>query len=132
VDIDANEISQAVLKRLDQAYNTGDASAYAAEFSEDADFVNRFGMHLVGRKEIEERHRVLFTRLAQGTTGELELVRARAITDSTIVARANADWQVAGGAMAGIVRSRYTLVLVNDEGVWRITAMQNTGVSDSP
>lgn len=75
---------------------------------------------------------MLFTRLAQGTMGDIELVRARAITDSTIVARANADWQVAGGAMVGIVRSRYTLVLVNDEGVWRIAAMQNTGVSESP
>jgi uncharacterized protein (TIGR02246 family) len=49
-----------LLARLTEAWNSGDAVAYADLFTEDADYITFFGLHLQGRKAIEDVHRRLF------------------------------------------------------------------------
>ena len=51
---------RAVLGRLTDAWNAGDATAYARLFTEDADYVTFFGMNFPGREAIESSHRALF------------------------------------------------------------------------
>ena len=41
---------------LSESWNRHDMATYAAQFTEDADFVNVIGMHWRGRPEIEARH----------------------------------------------------------------------------
>ena len=45
-----------VVDGLTESWNRHDMEAYAAQFAEDADFVNVIGMHWRGRAEIEARH----------------------------------------------------------------------------
>ncbi|MEU7899767.1 SgcJ/EcaC family oxidoreductase [Nonomuraea sp. NPDC049152] len=49
-----------LLQRLAEAWNAGDAAAYADLFTEDADYITYFGLHLRGREAIEATHRKLF------------------------------------------------------------------------
>ncbi|MEV4159174.1 SgcJ/EcaC family oxidoreductase [Nonomuraea dietziae] len=49
-----------LLRRLTETWNAGDATAYAALFTDDADYITYFGLHLKGRQAIEDSHRELF------------------------------------------------------------------------
>jgi uncharacterized protein (TIGR02246 family) len=130
---DAFLVAGEIVEKLDKAYNSGDAKAYAACFAEDADFINRFGMHLEGNRAIEERHRELFSRIARGATGVLRLVKARSLSEDVVYAKADGEWQTPpGNPMAGTTLSRYSIIIVRRGDVWRVAAMQNTGPSDSP
>src|SRR6184192_531187 len=64
---------RAVLDRLAQAWNDGDATAYGRLFTEDADYVTFFGLNFPGREAIEESHRALFEGPLKGSklTGRL-------------------------------------------------------------
>ncbi|MDA0632195.1 SgcJ/EcaC family oxidoreductase [Nonomuraea sp. MCN248] len=54
------EIRQ-LLDRVFETWNAGDAAAYAALFTEDADYITYFGFTMKGRQAIEDGHRQLFT-----------------------------------------------------------------------
>jgi uncharacterized protein (TIGR02246 family) len=45
-----------VIKALSDSWNSHDMANYAAQFTEDADFVNVVGMHWRGRQQIETMH----------------------------------------------------------------------------
>jgi len=45
-----------VVAALVDSWNRHDMATYAAQFTENADFVNVLGMHYGGRPEIEARH----------------------------------------------------------------------------
>jgi uncharacterized protein (TIGR02246 family) len=49
-----------LVERMTETWNAGDAAGYAGLFTEDADYITYFGLHLEGRKAIEEVHRKLF------------------------------------------------------------------------
>ncbi|MEV0234799.1 SgcJ/EcaC family oxidoreductase [Nonomuraea sp. NPDC050786] len=48
------------LARIGETWNAGDSEGYAGLFTEDADYITFFGLHLKGRQAIEEAHRELF------------------------------------------------------------------------
>src|SRR5690242_21322881 len=64
---------RAVLGRLTEAWNDGDATAYGRLFTEDADYVTFFGLNFPGREAIESSHRALFEGPLKGSklTGQL-------------------------------------------------------------
>jgi uncharacterized protein (TIGR02246 family) len=122
-----------VLARLSAAWNAGDATAYAAEFTPDATYVVFDGTVLRGRGEIEDSHRWLFDGPLRGSTmgfaiGEDDGPPVR------VVAPGVAHLVLAGGGVrpegVEIVpadrRSVVSLVLVEDGGAWRVAAFQNT------
>jgi hypothetical protein len=53
---DAKPKIEAVLSALQQSWNRHDVAAFAAQFTENADFVNVVGMHVRGRPAIEAQH----------------------------------------------------------------------------
>src|SRR5882757_1781358 len=55
------------LAEMVDAWNAGDATAYAAAFTEDADYITFFGMNLPGRAAIESTHRMLFEGMLKGS-----------------------------------------------------------------
>ena len=57
-----------LLDRLAEAWNEGDATAYAAVFTDAADYITFDGTHLQGRAEIESSHRWLFDGPLKGST----------------------------------------------------------------
>ncbi|HEX5503223.1 MAG TPA: SgcJ/EcaC family oxidoreductase [Thermomicrobiales bacterium] len=122
----ADEAAVRVLvQRMNDAW--GDADAFAAVFTEDADYVVFDGTHLRGRRAIAEAHRPLFERFLKGS---------RLVAEPPAVRFLAPDVALVHG-MGAILRARQrrpsrgrlsvqTLVAVKGEDGWRLTAFQNT------
>jgi len=119
-----------LLDRMTSAWNAGDATAYADQFTADADYVTFFGLHMTGRTAIEEAHRHLFggplkgSRLTGPSTGAAEPGIRFVRPDVAIVVST-------GGASLGDTQdpgrdSIMTLTAVRDDGTWRFAAFHNT------
>jgi len=125
---------RAVLSRLTQAWNDGDATAYGRLFTEDADYVTFFGLNFPGREAIEESHRALFGGPLKGSklTGRLgAAAKVRFVRPDVAVVVAGGGSSLTGAEPADEGReSTVSFVLVHDGGEWLITAFQNTRVSD--
>src|SRR5919202_2061358 len=70
-------VIRAFLHQIIDAWNRGSGEAFAAPFSETADFISFEGTHLKGRKEIAAFHQQLFDTVVKGTRleGEVDFVR---------------------------------------------------------
>jgi uncharacterized protein (TIGR02246 family) len=116
-----------LLARLTEAWNSGDAVAYAGLFTEDADYITFFGLHLQGRKAIEEAHRHLFRTPIKLTGGG----------GAPIVKRLgeNVDLVIQGGGSTVDGQpdpsrdSIVTFTVVGTPGARRFASFQNTRVS---
>ena len=124
----------AVLDRLTQAWNDGDATAYGRLFTEDADYVTYFGLNFPGREAIEASHRALFEGPLKGSklTGQLgSAAKVRFVRPDVAVVLVGGGSSLTGADTPDEGReSTVGFVLVRDGGEWLITAFQNTRVSD--
>lgn len=70
------EAIRAIHQRMIDAWNAGDGTAFAAPFTDDADFIAREGTHLEGRPEIASFHRWAFDTVVKGSRleGEVKFV----------------------------------------------------------
>ena len=68
---------RAIHQRMIDAWNAGDAAAFAAPFTDEANFVAFEGTHLKGRREIASFHRRIFDTVVKGTRlqSEVKFVR---------------------------------------------------------
>ena len=71
------------LERFRQAWDAGDARAFAAQFTEDATYVIFLGEALIGREEIEKNHVDVFGRWQKGTKMAIKAVRVRPLGPNT-------------------------------------------------
>ncbi|MFI6324708.1 SgcJ/EcaC family oxidoreductase [Nonomuraea sp. NPDC050556] len=106
-----------LLVRLSQAWNDGDATAYAELFTHDADYITFFGLHMEGRAAIEESHRQLFDGPMKGTTmrGDGE-PKIRHLSDDTALVISE------GGLNPSVV----TFTAVRQGDGWLFSSFQNT------
>ncbi len=114
-----------VLAGVKDAWNAGDAIAFAGLFAEDADYVTFFGLNVPGRDAIEASHRALFEGPLKGSqlVGSDEQPKVRFVRpDVAIVAvaarrsavaclnrsapRPSLMWWCARGTCGGSLRSR--------------------------
>jgi uncharacterized protein (TIGR02246 family) len=125
---------RAVLGRLTQAWNEGDAAAYGRLFTEDADYVTFFGLNMPGRAQIENGHRALFEGPLKGSklTGRLDVeTKVRFVRPDVAIAVTGGGSSLTGADTTDDGRaSTVSFVLVREDGEWLITAFQNTRVSD--
>jgi uncharacterized protein (TIGR02246 family) len=129
----AREEVLAVLDRLTDAWNAGDAAAYGRLFTEDADYVTFFGMQLPGRALIESSHRALFEGPMRGSklVGGYGEARVRFPAENVAIVVSGGGSSLSGGDVVEEGREvTVTFVLVRGEEGWLITAFQNTRVSD--
>lgn len=114
------QIIQQVIERWEAAWNRHDMAAMARLVTDDADFVNVWGMHWHGRERIEqehaERHRMQF-KDSVWTTEEVKLQFL-----SPGVALVHLAWSMQ--ARKGL----FTWVMLEEQGSWRIRAAHNTNV----
>lgn len=116
-----------LLQRLGEAWERGDADAYASLFTEDADYVVFDGTHLKGRQEIADTHRPLFERFMKGS---------RLVTGSSSMQFLSPDVALIHSRGAILWKrqkqlsrrrlSTQTLVAIRREDGWRFAAFQNT------
>jgi uncharacterized protein (TIGR02246 family) len=131
-ETDGQAIQVVVAQFLD-AWNQHDAHAFAALFSEDADFTNVRGTHAHGRKAVEEFHAPMFATIfkASHQTGQLRSVRFL----KPDIAIADIEWEMTGaatpeGAARPPRKGLLDWAMVKIDGRWLIAVMHNTELSE--
>jgi len=123
---DLDRVVSPVLSRLESAWNAADGAAFAEPFTTDADFVNIRGEFHRSKAAIGAGHQAIFDTVYKGSTVRYELEQARLLTPNVIVAQAKATLLAPQGPLAGEHNSLFTLVLVQQDQEWKVTAFHNT------
>jgi uncharacterized protein (TIGR02246 family) len=134
--VDATASVKAVVSALAESWNRHDMTAYAAAFSENADFVNVIGMHWRGRQEIGVKHAEVHRTIFRNST--LQIVEQSVRFLSPGIAVAHASWQMKGAEglpgwnVPETRRGIMTCILVKEADRWLITAAHNTDIVPVP
>jgi uncharacterized protein (TIGR02246 family) len=127
-----NEAVDQLLGELAEAWNAGDARAYAARFSPDVTFTNSDGSVDLGRDEVVRRAGEAFQGVLAGTKLALAVRKLRLVRPD--VAIVDLDLRIsgmpvpppgAGDGPGGELRTSLLLVLLEEDDGWWITAHHN-------
>jgi uncharacterized protein (TIGR02246 family) len=133
-DADSASITQLVTD-FDENYSSHVAHGTAMTFAEDADFTNMYGLHLHGRKAIEERFTALFTAnlKAAHRTDTVKSVRflapglASVDADTVITGSKAAD-----GSDIPVRKGLMIVVLTKENTRWQISIFHEAEFPASP
>lgn len=119
-DADSAAIRQVIASFLD-GFNHHDAQAWAAPFLEDGDFTNVSGLTRHGRKEVEERFKMLFAGVLKDAHRTVTVRHIRFIKPD--VAAVDAEWALTGSKAADgsenpVRKGIFTWVMVKQDGQW--------------
>lgn len=115
--------------QLVAAWDAGDAEAYGALFTEDADYVAFDGVNQKGREAIIAGHKTLFERFLKGSKLTGGLVSVRLVAPTVALAHAVGSILDPGRRTPKAERlSSQTLLAVKENGTWRFRAFHNTRV----
>jgi uncharacterized protein (TIGR02246 family) len=124
-EVDRREI-EALVATLEAAWNAADGTAYAAMFTDDADFVNIRGEHHRGRAAIAAGHDAILATIYAGSRNQLNVESIRLVRDDVAVAHVSSTLDSPAGPLPGVHVARFSLVLLHGDAGWRATAFQNT------
>lgn len=124
-----------VMGRLLDAWNRHDAKAFAALFSEDADFTNWRGAGASGRSKIEEIHARIFNAIYKDSQLEHTEIKIRFVRPD--VAAVDVAWRLTGAtdAQGNTQPERQGLlsfVMARDPDHWQIVVMHNLDLTALP
>ncbi len=120
------------------AWNRGDAKAFAAPFALDGSFTNIVGMQTYGRAPFEKQHNLIFTTIYKGTHNELTIGHLHFVRPDVAIADVDAvlskipqvpAWVPLGAD--GALHTKLQLVLSKNNGTWQIDAFHNVPVNAS-
>jgi uncharacterized protein (TIGR02246 family) len=111
------------LARMVSAWDAGDASAYAAEFTEDASYVIYVGLTYFGRAAIERAHVPVFEKWQKGSRMAIRVLERRMLDRRTAVVVTEGGIGKRGRIHPNKVQT-FTMVWAEDR--WRCAAFQNT------
>lgn len=133
----AREEIRRLLARQTDAWNQGDAAAYAEAASEEIWFTNILGQSRTGRREFQERHAEIFAGMFRGSRLEQETVRLRLLGPEAAMVETRvtlAGFRALPPGISpsadGALHTRLLQVLVREAGAWRIAAYHN--VAEAP
>lgn len=129
---EAATIAAAIVKPLQDGWNTANGNAFAAPFAEDADFVAIRGDYHKGKNVIAKGHDGIFASIYKGSTLQYDVIAARHVSDDVILAHVKSTLNAPSGPLAGIQNSIASLVLVKEGAKWLITSFHNTLVLPPP
>jgi uncharacterized protein (TIGR02246 family) len=113
----------AALDRVRAAWDAGDATALAAEFTDDASYVIFVGLHYLGRESIRRSHVPVFEKWQRGSRMSMRVLDLRFPTPDVAVVLTEGGI----GTRARIPHDKVqTFVMVRDGDTWRCAAFQNT------
>ena len=113
---------EAALARLSAAWDAGDATAYAREFTIDATYVIYAGIAYEGRDAIERGHVPVFEKWQKGSRMRMRVISVRHLADDVAVVLTE----------GGIGKRRIpidkvqTFTMLRRDGRWQCAAFQNT------
>lgn len=123
---DNDAIAREILQQLEDAWNEGSGTKFAAPFAADADFVDIRGDHHRGAAEIAAGHDGIFQSIYRGSHVRYTLMQARSLGDDVILVHSTGELDAPTGPLAGKNRATQSLVLVRDGGTWKIANFHNT------
>jgi uncharacterized protein (TIGR02246 family) len=126
---DGERIVSDLVSELEDAWNAADGARFARPFAEDADFVNIRGEHLRTREVIAKGHQAIFNTIYKGSVVRYQVAGVRAIAPAVLLAHVKSTLKAPTGPLAGEHGSMFSIVLVQDQGNWRISAFHNTLVT---
>ncbi|MFK4223062.1 SgcJ/EcaC family oxidoreductase [Streptomyces sp. NPDC019890] len=115
-----------LFERFMHAWTEGDAVAFGACFTEDSDYVSYDGTRAVGRVAHQANHDRLFRGVLTGSAlvGEIEAIRY--VTPDVAIVYGTASVLMPWRSRLPKRRlSRQTIVVVNTDDGWRISAIHN-------
>jgi uncharacterized protein (TIGR02246 family) len=121
-----------IAEALTNAWDAGNAEAFAAQFTTDADFVNIFATHVTGRDEIEQLFDQAFETIYKGSVNKFTVEEIRALGAHAVVVHLSSHAHVPTGPLQGEVRGLATAVFTPEGHGWQIAAYQNTRVQTPP
>lgn len=130
-ETDVNSINT-IIANYTKSWNERGCHGFADDFTEDADFINIFGMVFKGREEIEQRHVQILATIYKGSKLEILDTQLREIQPGIILAlirwklygyhTPRSDLSLPGETREGI----FSQLFIESHGKWEITASQNT------
>lgn len=117
------EVASSVL-----AFNSRDAKAVAAFWTQDGEYIDEYGQTYVGREAIEKLYEELFT--AQ-PVAKLQLMSdsVRLLSDSVVIEDGQSIVELGSGVTPTI--SKYTAIHVKVDGKWLLASVRETLVDTS-
>ena len=117
---------RAIHQRMIDAWNAGDAVAFAAPFTDEADFVAFEGTHLKGRREIASFHQRIFDTVVKGTRLQGEVKFVRFLSAALAVMHSVVRVTLQGQTEASPSRDSMQLTVVaKRDGEWRSEGLMN-------
>lgn len=126
------EVIQQVISQMTEGWNHSSGKVFAEHYSEDASFVNIFGMLFSSKEEIAVRHDKIFDTFMKGSIFEVNDQQLREVQPGLVIAHVR--WKVTNippsdkllfrSTMDGI----FTHVFVKSSENWNITFSQNTSM----
>lgn len=120
-----------IIKDYTEAWNFRGCIGFGDGFTEEADFVNIFGMHFSGKEEIEQRHIQILKTFLKDSTMEIQDIQLREVQPGVVIALVR--WKVQGFRHPSTASNTsteregiFTHVFINTNNQWKITASQNT------
>jgi uncharacterized protein (TIGR02246 family) len=123
---DVVAVAEAIMERLERAWNSANGVAFGEPFSTDADFVAIRGDLHTGRSAIAEGHQQIFDTIYAGSTARYEVLQARELDDRVILANVRCTVNAPSGPLAGEHASTATIVLLKRDERHEIAAFHNT------
>jgi uncharacterized protein (TIGR02246 family) len=109
-----------LLDQANRAWERGDATAYAALHTPDADLIDFRGIHAVGRQEIVDLLQPAFDGVLKNTRVEAQIVDLRFLAPDVAIFHTEGKIAPVGDD------SVQTFVATKDANGWQIAAFQNT------
>ncbi len=127
---------QAIVKDEQDAWNRGDATAFAAHFAADGSFTNIVGMQTYGRAPFEKQHALIFSTIYKGSYNELSIGKLHFLRPDVAIVDVDAllskiTTLAPGSALFpdGALHTKLQLVLSKEQGTWQIDAFHNVPVN---
>ena len=130
---------QAVVQSQGDAWNRGDAEAFAAHYAEDGSFTNIIGQQLYGRAAFIAQHARIFSTIYKGSHNVFSIGKIKFIRPE--VAIVDIDGALMGanrlppGMKAGddgALHVKLQEVMTKEKGGWSIAAFHNVAVYPVP
>ncbi len=113
---------RALFDKQDQAWKRRDGEGFAAQFSEDADFINITGKALRGRDEIARHHNGLFTTVYRDASVKVGEMRIRFIRSDVATIEAESTLTRSGQPDR---HAHFLAVATRQDDRWQIRAFHN-------
>ena len=122
---DRSEI-EAIIAKLEAAWNAGDGVAFAAPFAKDADFVNIRADRFSGRETIAAGHDAILRSIYAGSKNRYAIESIRLVREDVAVVHVRAELSAPSGPLAGKHVALYSALLTRESNGWEIASFHNT------